>query len=409
MKSFFGNIWTKRAASVLSIIYAYAVFRLCYFSIFYDIHIHSRLSVCLILTGVSLISIVLMLYTRRQLITRIVSFLILPAMLPVVLLYFGEWGLIMPIIATGVIILLLSGAGEGTKTAIGTITLLLYIFGALGYFIFTSFFVNPVKEEVIASGFSASERYRYRVVNTEDSSNGSTAVYVEPNYADLKYKYVTFTLKNMERCVHVERPINETADVQWIAQNRQDTTNELNSISKNIIIHLSEDQLKELGYTYDEKLQVDDLTMDIKSKIGKTASDVDPIKLDELNDEQIAVFGLARDEDKRYYIISPSNTLLEEMKVTNGRRIYVNELSSKALDIFNDDFIDEMNIRPFILEKDTSVPLNTLTDEQLKNIGIADSGDVMLFNGKIIFRDYVARAEKYFDVDSRKITVDLLN
>ena len=104
-------------------------------------------------------------------------------MLPVVLLYFGEWGLIIPIVIVGIVILLLSGAGEGMKTAIATIILLLYIFGALGYFLFTSFFVAATKEEVIDTGVSPSGAYRYRIVNTEDTSNGSTAIYVEPNTA----------------------------------------------------------------------------------------------------------------------------------------------------------------------------------------------------------------------------------
>ena len=130
MKNFFANVWTKRVSALISLLYAFGVCHLCYFSIFYDIHIHSRVQQCLTVTGVSILVLMVMLYTRKQIFTRIASFIILPAMLPVVLLYFGEWGMIIPIILTGVVILLLSGAGEGAKTAFGTITLLLYIFGA---------------------------------------------------------------------------------------------------------------------------------------------------------------------------------------------------------------------------------------------------------------------------------------
>lgn len=111
-----------------------------------------------------------------------------------------------------------------------------------GYFLFTSFFVTSVKETVVESGVSPSGKYRYRVVNTEDTSNGSTAVYVEPNDADLEYKllYATFTLKNMERVVHIERPINEEVKVEWVTLPRSEITAHLNEISDNIVIHLSE-------------------------------------------------------------------------------------------------------------------------------------------------------------------------
>ena len=243
MKSFFANIWTKRVVAIISLLYAFGVCRLCYFSIFYDIHIHARVQQCLTVTAVSIVVFMIMLYTRKQIMTRIASFIILPAMLPVVLLYFGEWGMIIPIILTGVAILLLSGAGEGAKTAFGTITLLLYIFGALGYFLFTSFFVTTTKQDVVESGVSPSGRYRYRVVNTEDSSNGSTAVYVEPNYADKKYPFATFTLKNMERVVHLDRPICEEINVECKTQSRAEITQELNELSDNIVVHLSEDDL----------------------------------------------------------------------------------------------------------------------------------------------------------------------
>lgn len=408
MKSFFENVWTKRGVAFLGLIYTCGVCRLCYLSLFYDIHIHARVSLCLITIAISILALVIMLYTRRQIVTKISSFIILPAMLPVVLLYFGEWGLILPIILTGVAILLLSGAGEGIKTALGTVTLLLYIFGALGYFLFTSFFVTPVKENVIATGVSPSGKYRYRVVNTVDRSNGSTAVYIEPNYADLKYPYMTFTLKNMERRIHIERPINENINIEWITQSRDETTDQLNGISEKILIHLSEENLKKLGYTYDEKLVLDEIVISYKKQIGLTASDVDPVKFDTLTDEQLEIFGIGRNSDGRYYVLNPSKKLVDELDVKKDERLYFSDFNAEAYDIFNNEHVDDYGNKLFIVEKENTVLLNSLTDEQMKTIGIPDEGDVMLFNGKICFREYVAAVERYFDVESRKLSLDIL-
>lgn len=53
--------------------------------------------------------------------------------------------------------------------------------------------------------------------------------------------------------------------------------------------------------------------------------------------------------------------------------------------------------------------LNTLSDEQLKMLGVSDNGDVMVYNGKVVFRYYVAEIEDYYDVDSRKLDISLLD
>ncbi len=408
MNNFLGNIWTKRVVAVLSLLYALAVCRLCYFSIFYEIHVRDRFSLCLTVTVVSIIALVAMLYTRKQVITRIASFMILPAMLPVVLLYFGEWGMIIPIIITGVTILLLSGAGEGGKTAVGTIVLLMYIFGALGYFVFTSFFVSSAKETLVEKGTSPSGRYRYTVINTEDTSNGSTAVYVEPNYADEDFPFVTFTLKSMDRVVYRVRPIAEEIDIEWTTQSRQDVTQQIEAISDNIEITLTDDELKQLGYTYDNKLTLSDVDIDMKLQIGLDGSNVDPILLDSLNDEQLAVFGIGRDPNGRYYILSPSAEVIDSAGAGSGKKIYFSEIDSDTIEKFQSEYLDEYYDYKFKVTKDRTVLLNTLTDEQLKSFGVSDQSDVMTFNGKVCFRSYVAEIEDYYDVDSRHLSIDLL-
>ena len=408
MNNFLGNIWTKRVVAVLSLLYALAVCRLCYFSIFYEIHVRDRFSLCLTVTVVSIIALVAMLYTRKQVITRIASFMILPAMLPVVLLYFGEWGMIIPIIITGVTILLLSGAGEGGKTAVGTIVLLMYIFGALGYFVFTSFFVSSAKETLVEKGTSPSGRYRYTVINTEDTSNGSTAVYVEPNYADEDFPFVTFTLKSMDSVVYRVRPIAEEIDIEWTTQSRQDVTQQIEAISDNIEITLTDDELKQLGYTYDNKLTLSDVDIDMKLQIGLDGSNVDPILLDSLNDEQLAVFGIGRDPNGRYYILSPSAEVIDSAGAGSGKKIYFSEIDSDTIEKFQSEYLDEYYDYKFKVTKDRTVLLNTLTDEQLKSFGVSDQSDVMTFNGKVCFRSYVAEIEDYYDVDSRHLSIDLL-
>jgi len=301
---------------------------------------------------------------------------------------------------TGASILLFSGAGEGSKTALGTITILLYIFGALGYFLFTSFFMTTAKETVIESGVSPSGKYRYSIVNTEDSSNGSTAVYVEPNYADESYfnkekPIVTFTLKNMERAVYIERPVTENINLEWKTQSRADITEELNKISDKIAFTVTDEELEKIGYTFDSKLNISMIDVDAEDKfaIEKTARDVDPLPLDELTDEQLAYFGIGK-EGSRYYVLSPDAELLAKHEDSVGK-IYFSELTEKEMKQFN-------------VEKNRTIYLNELNDSQLAELGVSEEGDIMTFNGKICFRFYVAELGDYYDVNSRKLSLDLL-
>lgn len=397
MKNILSNIWTKRALALISALYAAGVCRLAYLSVFYDIHIKSRPSLCLTLIAVSLVALLCMLCSRKQVLTRIASFVILIAMLPVALLYFGEWCLIIPIVVTGIIIFLLSGAGEGTKTAMGTVILLMYLFGALGFFMFKAFFVSSAKETLMDSGTSPSGQFRYEVVNTEDSSNGSTAVYVEPNYADVRYPFTRFSLKNIKRVVYQERPMTDKIEVNWETQSRQEITKRLEHLSDNIEVELTEEELKELGYTYDSKLMLDltDMPSEDKFAIGKTAHDVDPIPLDDLTESQLSYFGIAQTPNGRYYLADPDQELIDDLDDYEDGPVYFSIMSSKQR-------------KQFYVSKDRSVLLNSLTDAQLDSLGIADEGDVLKFNGKTVFRYYVAELDDYFDVNSRKFSFDLI-
>ena len=316
-------------------------------------------------------------------------------MLPVVLLYFGEWGMIIPIIVTGVIILLLSGSGEGLKTALGTVTLLLYVFGALGYFLFTSFFVTQAKDTVVAEGVSPSGRYRYRVVNTEDSSNGSTAVYVEPNYADKRFLFATFTLKNVDRVVELKRPLAEDAKIEWVTQSRSEITEQLNAKSDKIVLHLSEEALDKIGYQKTEHYTLFGISSEQKKALGKELSDFSDVLLTDVPDDKLSVFNLAKDEQGNYYVLQPSQEFLNISGFNGDSRIYLRDLNDSLL-------------RAFHIMIDDSIYLNTLTDEQLDKLGVPETGDVMMFNGEICFRYYVAEIEEYFDVDSRHFSLDLL-
>jgi hypothetical protein len=155
-----------------------------------------------------------MIYSRKQFLTKLSGFLMFPTLLPVVILCFGSWEMIIPLATCAIVIFFANSANEGAKTLLGTIYLLVYILAALAYFIFTSFLASPAVTEVVENGVSPSGKYRYEVIETKDSSNGSTSVILEPNDMDIEYSMLRFKVKGYDHKICVKRPLTKV-EIEW--------------------------------------------------------------------------------------------------------------------------------------------------------------------------------------------------
>ena len=127
MNRFFDSPWTKRGLSLLSIPYGIFLGFLAYWSVFYDIEVYEKVKFGFVLSIGCLAMGVMMFYTRRQLITMIVSIVTMPLLLPIVLLNFGEWEMLIPIVLVSVVAFFTSGSGEAAKTISGAVILMLYM------------------------------------------------------------------------------------------------------------------------------------------------------------------------------------------------------------------------------------------------------------------------------------------
>ena len=361
MSDFFSNIWVKRVVSLLSPLYAAAVCWFAYMSVFYDIVVYEPKTVCIMLSCISLVWLILMLYTRRQFLTKLTSLILLPGMVLPILLYFGQWWVLIPPLVTALIIFFFSGLGETAKTAWGTIFLLLYLLGSLVFFLTTSLFAPSTVTTTLVEGDSPSGLYRYRVTETTDSSNGCTKVEVETCELDRDYDLVAFQIKGLTRNVVVERPLQEEVQIEWKTEKRQDITKQLDGISRDITVTLSDAQMDMLGREAYQITYSGGQTMTMmQSEFHDTYISLSPAQQEALDTEQ------------------------EEVKLDS--------LSEKAL--------GKLGIE---LENFRTVRLSDLTDEDLAALGIPEEGDVMYYNGKVVFRYYVAILEQYFDISKQEI------
>ncbi len=268
MEQFHANIGKKRAMSVISLLYCLLMILLAVLSFFYTVEIPQKAACCLVLILISGGALAAMLYSRRQILTKICSVLLLPVLLPTVLLCFGEWELIVPLVVTALLAFFLCGCTETVKTIFGTIFLLLYVLGSLAYFLGISLFSTSTTANLMESGVAPSRKYRYEVINTEDSSNGSTVVIVEPNDFDISLGVMEFRAEGYERTVSLQRPMQSETTIRWETQTRQQITEELLSISQDVTVQLSSSDKKALGYDENATIYLRNLTDQDLERLG---------------------------------------------------------------------------------------------------------------------------------------------
>jgi len=216
------TIWAKRTLSLLSIAYGGLLFFLTYTSLYYEVKITNMTSFVIMEVFLTLLFGAVMLYTRKQLITSVVGLLGLLLYLPVLILYYSKENLIflIPLGIVTILIFFFSGAGEGLKTIIGTMYLLLYIICILAYYLYISIFSGHTIDVIKAQSVSNTQAYRCYVLDITDTSKGTTKVIVEPNNYDIVYSNITFVEKAYERIVYNVRQNNLDTQIEW-TQNEQ--------------------------------------------------------------------------------------------------------------------------------------------------------------------------------------------
>lgn len=361
MNELFSNIWMKRVVSLLSPLYAVGVFWFAYYAVFYDMELLRPMQACVLVSAISIFALVVMLYTREQLITKLTSLLLLPGMLLPVLLYFGQWGVLIPPLVVALVIFFFSGMSETAKTVWGTIFLLLYLLGSLLYFLVTSLFAPSTVTTVVEQSTSPSGIYRCTVTETVDSSNGSTKVSVESNELDKVYDLVVFRIKGLSRDVKIERPLNQDVTLVWQTESRADITQQIEGISEDVTASLSDAQMTLLDRPAYRVTYSDGRSADLMA------------------------------EDYHNIVVTLTPQQMTDLK-TEQSEYMLDELSDHALSVLG---ITTEDLR--------TVPFSTLTEDDLIALGIPEQGDVLYYNGKVVFRYYVAILEQYFDISNQDL------
>ncbi|MBQ8826297.1 MAG: hypothetical protein IJ007_04320 [Oscillospiraceae bacterium] len=179
------NKWFIMFVSILNAVYTACLLCLAGAAMIYKIEFVDTMKFAIIYSVFSVIVGLLMYYTRGSFLTSIFNILNMFAFLPLLLLQWGNWPLLIPAAIVTLFNFFTCHMNDTMKTVFGTIFLLLYIVCCVAFFLIMNVFRVTTVDTVMETGVSPSGYFRYYVLNVENKSSGKTAVYVEPNTLDI--------------------------------------------------------------------------------------------------------------------------------------------------------------------------------------------------------------------------------
>ncbi len=236
-KSILSNKWLKLGVSVLTIAYLGLTLILAYWSFLYEIEFHNERAFIIIYVAASVIFLILMFYTRKQLPTRIISMALLLPVFLLIIFNSSRPELYLPPLTVGIIMFFSCTASENVKVIMGTIYILMYVVGLVAFSVACTLFggssvetkINSSAPVSVTSNYDMAKidnlnamcvspggKYRYYIKDVQDNSRGKVIIVVEPNDLDKEYRYFTLREAGYATRVAIHNTSGVTPDIRWI-------------------------------------------------------------------------------------------------------------------------------------------------------------------------------------------------
>ncbi len=232
MSDFLSNPWVKRSVSVFNLAYFAVVCMFTFATFLYDIEFAEGKEVTffVIYFLASVLFMCLMIYSRREICTKFVSVMLLPICFALILFNWGNWILIVPPFIVGLVMFFASGVHETTKVVLGTIYLLIYVLGLVGFLVLKMLFGGssvitvldqdlPNNDEVFQlyndetqwnkllevtkeeNLISPDGKYKLVLYDVQDNDKGRVKICVVPYGQDIELKFFTLKQKGIEKTI----------------------------------------------------------------------------------------------------------------------------------------------------------------------------------------------------------------
>lgn len=244
MKELLSNIWVKRAVGVFNLVYFAVIGLLTYATFVYDLEFTEgqEQSFFTVYVAASVIFLLLMIYSRDVIVTKIIS-VVLPFIVFFLLLFnMYDWILVIPPLVIGVVMFFVACTHETVKVVMGTIYLLIYVLGLVAFFVFKLLFggtstltelnANLDRNSAVYSIYkneftkicdvtrddnvlSPNGKYRIIIYDVQNSDKGGVNICVVPNGQDVSLRFFTLKQKGVKKTISNKGIRGTVPDVGW--------------------------------------------------------------------------------------------------------------------------------------------------------------------------------------------------
>ncbi|MCL2053416.1 MAG: hypothetical protein FWG90_03105 [Oscillospiraceae bacterium] len=190
IKEILKNKWVVLGLSILNGVFTACLCVFAYWVFLYRLEYTNIVIFAAVYSVFALLTGFLMFYTRKSPLTAVFCMLNIVVFFPVLLMDWGNWGLLAPAFIVAIFGFFCCRMNETVKTVLGTIFLLVYIIGGIAFFLMTTVFMVSTVDTVISKGESPSGDFRYYVLDQQNNASGKTAVYIEPNMLDVELGFL---------------------------------------------------------------------------------------------------------------------------------------------------------------------------------------------------------------------------
>ncbi|NLZ45448.1 MAG: hypothetical protein GX896_02025 [Clostridiales bacterium] len=240
MNGILENPMVKKLISFFNLIYLMVLFLLAYSTFLYDLQINKGAEIMFFTVYViaNFIFLGFLFFTRKEIVSKVISFLLLPIVLFILVFNMGNWILIIPPFVVAVVSFFITDINETVKVIFGTINLLVYVLAIVVLFIFSNintsvetrldesldtssdvyrlYDMNTILEQVDKSNsVSPNGELRFYLYDVQDNNKGELKLIVEPYGQDKVMKFFTLRQKGIRRVVYRFEGRGEIPEIVW--------------------------------------------------------------------------------------------------------------------------------------------------------------------------------------------------
>lgn len=224
--AFFKNVWFRRAVALLCWGYTALMVWIAWlcFGFFFEFENPTPLFVLYLFVNISALGLIIL--TRKQMITKINAYILPPIVFAIVIFGFGNWYMIAPPLVVMIVMFFVNNSNETLKTVLGTMYLLMYVIGVVGYIGIQMFMgdisftgVDLTRRDPDYEKLSESGDYRIVRYINDSGERKTMSYYVEYTRDDVEIPLGLCKKVFESKHVHTATYQNKSEDlVEWSTQ-----------------------------------------------------------------------------------------------------------------------------------------------------------------------------------------------